>query len=132
MHNAEQPVECKEIVSYIGDPLYTNSQTATQVQISYARICIKMDVNSDFPKSIPLCNKREGEKVIQEVVYEWPPPKCNGYQNFFFFFFFFCNLENCLKKPKKQANWVPEVTKQVANLDGKTRIWEHETDVEPV
>ncbi|KAL3507259.1 hypothetical protein ACH5RR_032641 [Cinchona calisaya] len=64
-----------KMVSYIGNPLYTNKITAEQSRLSFARICVEVNVSSNLPKQIPYTDEH-GRNLLQEVIYEWVPPKC--------------------------------------------------------
>lgn len=70
-----------KLANYLGKPLFSDKQTASQERVSYARICIEMTVGANRPRSIHLVNEF-GEEDIQEVKYDWIPPSCIKYQIF--------------------------------------------------
>lgn len=64
-----------KLASYIGKPLYTDQQTASQGRESYARICVELEPGEERINSIPYENEF-GQIEYQEVQYEWIPPCC--------------------------------------------------------
>ena len=55
------------IVSAIGNPLYMDRFTSSQSRLSFAKICVKVDVNTEIPMSI-VVKLRNG--VIRSVSVE--------------------------------------------------------------
>ncbi|PKU67540.1 RNA exonuclease 1 [Dendrobium catenatum] len=70
------PSGISKIASYVGEPLYVDTLTAKRTRLTFARICVKVDKNSDFPEEIPL--EIDGEDLTLSVVYDWKPSKCEG------------------------------------------------------
>ncbi|XP_026437822.1 uncharacterized protein LOC113336042 [Papaver somniferum] len=63
------------IVSYLGRPIMMDNQTLNRTRMSYAQVCVELDVNFDFPTSIPVVVDGT-KKFTVEVEYSWKPPRC--------------------------------------------------------
>lgn len=63
------------IASAIGRPLYADSMTESGKRLSYARICVEIDVDSCFTNPIWL-KCANGTRVQIEVKIPWKPVKC--------------------------------------------------------
>ena len=63
------------VASAIGKPLSVDLATKERCRLSYARICVELNVDSTMPIEITV-NLR-GEEFIVPVTYEWKPRKCN-------------------------------------------------------
>ncbi|KAG5554544.1 hypothetical protein RHGRI_012185 [Rhododendron griersonianum] len=63
------------LASAIGKPLYADEMTEATSRISYARICVEVDVQSVLPHSIDLITS-SGRLVKINVKYPWRPLKC--------------------------------------------------------
>ncbi|XP_058741549.1 uncharacterized protein LOC131613926 [Vicia villosa] len=66
-----------KIASAIGKPLMTDECTTKKLRVSYARVLIEVDVTQELRQHITIGNPR-GEKMIQQVEYEWKPPFCKS------------------------------------------------------
>ncbi|XP_058775952.1 uncharacterized protein LOC131650248 [Vicia villosa] len=84
-----------KIASAIGKSLLTDECTAKKLRVSYARVLIEVDVTKELKQHITIRDPT-GEKVSQQVEYEWEPPYCNQ-----------CNKVGHRCNPKK------EITKKV-------------------
>uniref|UniRef100_A0A5B7BHC4 Uncharacterized protein n=1 Tax=Davidia involucrata TaxID=16924 RepID=A0A5B7BHC4_DAVIN len=42
------------LASSIGSPMFTDHLTASRDKVSYARMCIKVDITKEMPNSIPI------------------------------------------------------------------------------
>ncbi|XP_077228453.1 uncharacterized protein LOC143861411 [Tasmannia lanceolata] len=63
-----------KIARFIGNPLFMDSRTAEETRLSYARMCVEVDAESDFPDSIPIHTPYGIH--IQSVQYDWKPSAC--------------------------------------------------------
>ncbi|KAF9621091.1 hypothetical protein IFM89_016525 [Coptis chinensis] len=65
------------ISSIIGEPICMDDATARRTRISYARICVVVDIEFKFPSFIPV---KIGEGVIVDIGldYEWVPDLCTS------------------------------------------------------
>ncbi|XP_020679641.1 uncharacterized protein LOC110097546 [Dendrobium catenatum] len=70
------PTGISKIASYIGVPLYVDSLTAKRTRLTFARICVQIDRNSELPDEIPM--DIDGEDFNLKVVYDWKPTRCEG------------------------------------------------------
>ncbi|XP_026456778.1 uncharacterized protein LOC113357549 [Papaver somniferum] len=100
------------ISSYLGKPLMMDTQTLNKTRMSYARICVEVDVNCDFPDSFTFTVG--GIDTIEiKMDYSWKPPKCSECAVFGHV------TANCPKHvkpiPKVVQKWVH--TKTVNNMD---------------
>ncbi|XP_026441709.1 uncharacterized protein LOC113340872 [Papaver somniferum] len=69
------------IASYLGRPIMMDNQTLHCTRMSYARVCVEVDVNFDFPTTIPVVI--DGTKrFLVDVEYSWKPPKCPHFHVF--------------------------------------------------
>ena len=69
------------IASAIGNPLYMDRFTANQSRLSFAKICVEVDVSSVIPKSIDV-KMRNGSFISISVDVPWLPQKCTKCQVF--------------------------------------------------
>lgn len=63
------------MVSVIGTPICMDLATEEIQDQDYARVCIQVHSSHDLP-SILYVDVPDGENVVQEVIYEWRPNKC--------------------------------------------------------
>ncbi|XP_026437146.1 uncharacterized protein LOC113335253 [Papaver somniferum] len=62
--------------SYLGKPLSVDDCTINQDRLAFARVCIEIDVEFDYPEKIPLLI--DGKFAFElPVVYQWKPHKCD-------------------------------------------------------
>ena len=64
------------IASAVGIPLHLDTLTENHSRLSFARICIEVDVNYAFPKSA-LLNLGNGKYSTIRIEYPWVPQKCS-------------------------------------------------------
>ena len=69
------------IPSAIGKPLHLDSLTENRSRLSFARICIEVDWNSEFPK-FALLNLGNGKFTTVRIEYPWVPHICSHCQVF--------------------------------------------------
>ncbi|XVF50006.1 hypothetical protein PTKIN_Ptkin04bG0060800 [Pterospermum kingtungense] len=87
-------------VSAVRVPLYTDKITATQQRLSFARVCIEVDVISEILKSIEV-EMKNGKIVHVFTEVSWMPQKCGK-----------CKIlghtdKACSKKETQK--WIPKV-----------------------
>ncbi|KAI0531384.1 hypothetical protein KFK09_000938 [Dendrobium nobile] len=70
------PAGISKIASFVGEPLYVDTLTAKRTRLTFARICVKVDKDSELPEIIPL--EIDGVDLNLTVVYDWKPSKCEG------------------------------------------------------
>lgn len=63
------------IASAEGVPLFADSPTETCQRLSYARLCIEVDVGVDLPNTFDV-EYANGCQVTMGVKYQWKPAKC--------------------------------------------------------
>ncbi|XP_026428352.1 uncharacterized protein LOC113324246 [Papaver somniferum] len=63
------------IASYLGRPVRMDNQTLNRSRISYARVCVEVDVMFDYQASIPVVVD-DSKRFNVYVEYSWKPPKC--------------------------------------------------------
>ena len=76
------------IASTVGIPLHLDALTENQTKLSFARICIEVGVDCEFPKSV-LLDRGNGNLSTIRIVYPWAPQCCPVCRRFGH------NLENC-------------------------------------
>lgn len=101
------------VVSGLGKPLYPDSVTKKGSRLEFARICVEMGVENNFPDFIDLLLPN-GESVELRVEYSWRPIKCS-----------ICSLyghvkEECKNNVEKKENIKP-ILARTTNESGK---WE--------
>ena len=64
------------IASAVGIPLHLDTPTENHSRLSFARICIEVDVNCEFPKSA-LLDLGNGKYSNLRIEYPWVPQKCS-------------------------------------------------------
>ena len=64
------------IASAVGIPLHLDTLTENHSRLSFARICIEVDVNCTFPKSA-LLDLGNGNYSTIRIEYPWVPQKCS-------------------------------------------------------
>ncbi|XP_058774764.1 uncharacterized protein LOC131649031 [Vicia villosa] len=92
-----------KIASAIGKPLMTDECTAKKLRVSYARVLIEVDVTKELKNHITIRDPT-GEKLMQQVDYEWKPPFCTQ-----------CNKVDHVCKQKIEKQKQVYVQKQVVN-----------------
>ena len=79
------------IASTIGIPLHLDPLTENQTKLSFARICIEVGVDCEFPKSV-LLDRGNGSYSTIRIEYPWVPQRCSECK------LFGHNLLNCEAK----------------------------------
>lgn len=64
------------IASAIGKPLYADAMTEKCQCLSFAKICVEVDVSSELLHIVEVVNAR-GESCDISVKYPWKPSKCS-------------------------------------------------------
>ncbi|KAF7120978.1 hypothetical protein RHSIM_Rhsim13G0137500 [Rhododendron simsii] len=62
------------LASAVGVPLYADDLTESRQRLSYAKICVEVDVGSELPDTVVV--ECTGEQVTVGVRYPWKPVKC--------------------------------------------------------
>ena len=65
------------IASVVGNPLHLDSLTENQSKLSFARICVKVGVECEFPKSVLLDMGNDKYSTIR-IEYPWAPQYCSN------------------------------------------------------
>ncbi|GAV89040.1 DUF4283 domain-containing protein, partial [Cephalotus follicularis] len=63
------------LASVLGSPLHMDPATESKQLISFARICVEMKADKDFPAVIKT-RRSNGEVIEVKVEYSWRPPVC--------------------------------------------------------
>ncbi|CAK8544545.1 unnamed protein product [Lathyrus sativus] len=105
-----------KIASVLRTPLMTDECTANRYRISYARVLVEIDITQAVITEIAITDEK-GEKMQQQVEYEWRPPYCTKCQRI---------GEKCEEKQPKNPlkQWIP---KQKKNQNDKIASNEDET-----
>ncbi|XP_058777012.1 uncharacterized protein LOC131651365 [Vicia villosa] len=98
-----------KIASAIGKPLMTDECTTKKLRVSYARVLIEVDVTKELKNYITIRDPT-GEKLMQQVDYEWKPPYCTQ-----------CNKVGHVCKSKTEKSKQVYVQKQVVINSAKTK-----------
>jgi hypothetical protein len=69
------PVCLSHVASAIGKPIFVDSVTEDQTRLGYARVLVKINVNSELLREITL-DMGGGKLVSVLVEYPWIPVKC--------------------------------------------------------
>lgn len=65
------------MASAIGTPLYADSMTENCSRLSYARICVEVDVDAQLPSAFDF--QISPNKVVEiRVKYPWKPLRCSS------------------------------------------------------
>ncbi|XP_026408126.1 uncharacterized protein LOC113303283 [Papaver somniferum] len=64
------------IASFLGKPLMMDTQTLKKTRMRYARICVEVGVDCEFPESFTFTLGGK-DRVEIKMEYSWKPPKCN-------------------------------------------------------
>lgn len=65
------------IGSVIGKPLYTDRFTKSIERLSYARLCVEIDVAEELP-DIAIIITEYGGTHLQKFIYDWKPSRCSS------------------------------------------------------
>ena len=68
----DSPASLGHIASVVGNPLHLDSLTENQSKLSYARICVEVGVECEFPKSV-LLDMGNGKYSKIRIEYPWAP-----------------------------------------------------------
>ena len=63
------------VASVVGKPITLDLATKERHRLSYAHVCVRLDVNSRMSAEITINLK--GVDFIVTIKYEWKPIKCN-------------------------------------------------------
>ena len=64
----------------MGTPLFTDKMTANRERLTFARVCVEIEVEKALPETIPI--KGTNNVVTQQrVEYEWVPIWCKVLQS---------------------------------------------------
>lgn len=62
------------ITSVLGIPLLTDKNTLARTRMSFARVCIEIEADFNYPATIPM--SFGGKEFEVQVEYSWKPPRC--------------------------------------------------------
>ncbi|KAF9618994.1 hypothetical protein IFM89_003301 [Coptis chinensis] len=68
------------LASLIGGPLCMDGATSMQRRLDFAKVCVTIPLDFEFPSSIKL--KIRGKVVFVDVEYPWKPPSCSRCSRF--------------------------------------------------
>lgn len=69
----------RKIASAIGKSMMTDKCTTTKLRVSYAKVLIEVDITREMKDYIVIKDPK-GNKIMQQVEYEWKPPLCTTCQ----------------------------------------------------
>lgn len=64
------------ITSFLGKPICTDRLTKDCRRLDVAKLCVLMNMDSDFPMEIPMHSGNSARKFNLKVEYEWVSEKC--------------------------------------------------------
>ncbi|KAF9611983.1 hypothetical protein IFM89_037266 [Coptis chinensis] len=97
------------VASRLGKPLLMDEATASKRRISFARVCIKVEISSELPLSFEI-EMGKGDNRTVRVEYSWVPKKCDNCKAFGHL------IDKCFR--------VPSTTKPAThNVRGPRRVW---------
>ncbi|KAE9448369.1 hypothetical protein C3L33_19717, partial [Rhododendron williamsianum] len=65
------------LASAVGKPLYADEMTESVKRVSFAKVCVEVDLKSSLPHSFDLITS-SGQLVIIDVKYPWRPAICTS------------------------------------------------------
>ncbi|XXG82787.1 hypothetical protein AAC387_Pa10g0678 [Persea americana] len=92
-----------KIASVIGRPICMDHATTAGTRFAFARVCIEVGLDADFPGEIRM--KYKGKTILQKVEYAWKPNPCKACHTFDH------GDKACLLKvsaPKPKQIWIPK------------------------
>ena len=95
------------VASGVGKPLCADYVTKEQQTLGFARVLVKVDMDSNFPKEIEVVGV-DGSRVVVGNKYLWLPVKCNKCKSF-------GHLSHACSKVEKQV-WLLKKPEPVQNL----------------
>ena len=81
------------VASYLGTPLMLDAPTLEKKRLDFARVCVEIDIDCEFPTDFDIHMDRN-MKVVIGVEYAWKPARCSHCGAFGH------TLEKCEKKPR--------------------------------
>lgn len=69
-----------KIASVIGNPICMDHPTAAGTRYAFARICVEVDVDAEFPCELRM--RYNDKTIIQKVEYAWRPNPCKTCRTF--------------------------------------------------
>lgn len=116
------PTECwtteglSTVASAVGRPLYPDAFTSSMERIDYARVCVIIDINSNFKDHVyMLLPSRDGEyngSCKVHIEYEWRPRICSVCKNFGHKDGECPLAKKVIQRPKPVQIFVPKVNKE--------------------
>ena len=100
------------IASVVGNPLHLDSLTENQSKLSFARICVEVGVECEFPKSV-LLDMGNGKYSTIRIEYPWAPHCCTNCK------LFGHNLVNCHVMKVQNSNTATTNSGNSANEAGE-------------
>lgn len=94
----------------------TDECTASKLRVSYARVLVEMDITVEMKDHITFINPK-GQKIVQEVMYEWKPPYCKVY-----------NLVGHSCQVKKQEGKKPQQKWERKEVTGDNKVEEEKKE----
>ena len=65
------------VVSHVGqDPIMIDGHMTATSRLDFARICVEVGMDFDFPTSVSMINRSSGKEEAVQVDYEWQPVPC--------------------------------------------------------
>lgn len=64
-----------KLASFIGIPLLLDMQTASRYEMTYARVCVEVSIESDLPSNINYMV--ENTRIKVPIEYSWKPLTCS-------------------------------------------------------
>lgn len=92
-----------KIASVIGKPISMDHATEASTRFAFARVCVEVGIDADFPTEIRM--KYKGKSIMQKVEYAWKPNPCKTCHTFDHGEKA-CPLKGSVSKPKQI--WVPK------------------------
>ena len=121
-----------KIGSVIGNPICMDHATAAGTRYAFARICVEVDIDAEFPSELRM--KYKEQTIIQKIDYAWKPNPCKACRTFTHGEKS-CPLKIDNSKPKQV--WVPKkqsaaAVKDAANEESRPPLVLEENLQQPV
>ncbi|KAH1075515.1 hypothetical protein J1N35_027843 [Gossypium stocksii] len=125
VHLSYIPLELCYGARAIGVPLYTDTITAGQSRLVYAKVCVEIDANQIIPRTIDIILKDSSTRILWVEV-PWIPQRCSKYS-------IFGHVDKACPKKLTEINKVQGYFTAIYGRNEsreRCRLWEHLKDIQ--